>query len=42
MLLQNRPDGVAMPDQCAPSPGLGFGDTVGRSSLLRVFRVKGQ
>ena len=33
MLLANRPDGVVMPDQCAPSPGSGFGGTAGRSSL---------
>ena len=42
MLLAIRPDGVAMSDQCALSPGLGSGHIVGHSSLLLVFRVKGK
>ena len=42
MLLASRHDGAAMSDQCVPSPGLGFGDTAGRSSLLLCFRVKGE
>ena len=42
MLLANKPDGVAMSDQCVPSPGRGFGDTAGRSSPLLGFRVKGE
>ena len=42
MILANRPDGFAIADQCDPSPGRGFADTAGRSSLLLVFRVKGK
>ena len=42
MLLAIRPDGVAMSHPYAPSPGRGFGDSAERSSLILVFRVKGE